>query len=132
MSDSSIVNYSVPRIGRDALDLLRHVLTATLGTAFAESEISGVYHAKTLAGAVTKEVIVSGIVASLLGALLQHFRPSNLTRWIWLLGIATLAFTVRIKHDPCWTEVEPPLRSTLHWACAIPTQSQCGSFRSGW
>jgi hypothetical protein len=47
---------------------------------------------------VTKEVIVSGIVASLLGALLQHFRPSNLTRWIWLLGIATLAFTVRIKH----------------------------------
>lgn len=98
MSDSSIVNYSAHRIGRKALDLLRHVLTATLGTAFAGSEISGVYHAKTLAGAVTKEVIISGIVAFLLGALLQHFRPSNLTRWIWLLGIATLAFTVRIEH----------------------------------
>jgi len=54
MSDSKIVNYSVHRTGREALALLQHVLTATVGTAFAGSEFSGVYHAKTLEGAVTE------------------------------------------------------------------------------
>lgn len=92
------MTYSAQRIGRGILDLLRHVLTAALGTAIAGSQISRIYHAKTLTGTVTKEITISAIVAFLLGALSQHLRPSNLTRWVWLLGIATLAFTVTVEH----------------------------------
>jgi hypothetical protein len=97
MSDSSIVTSAAQRIRKGALELARHVLIAALGTAVAVSEISGVYRAKTLAGSMVKDVIISAIFAFLLGALSQHLRPSNLTRWVWLLGLTTLAFNVRVE-----------------------------------
>jgi hypothetical protein len=77
------------------LDLLRHVLTATLGTAIVGDEISQIYHTKTLTGSVVKQIIISAIVASLLGALSQHVRPSNLAGWMWLPGVvAFFAWTL--------------------------------------
>jgi type IV secretory pathway TrbD component len=73
------------------------VLTATLGTAIVEAAVPRVYHPKTLMAGCVKEIIMSGVIASLLGAVTQRIRPSNLARWIWPLGIATLAATLLIQ-----------------------------------
>ena len=89
---------------RPGFDLLRHFLTATLGTAIAESEIYGMYHPKTITGAFAKEITLSAVIALLLGLVVQRIWPSNTARWMALLGVlafaATLSFRPETVLDP--------------------------------
>ena len=117
-------------MGRWVLDLLRHALTATLGTAIVGEEIGRIYHAKTLAGMITKEIIVSAIVASLLGALSQHVRPSNPARWMSLPGIVVF-FAWTLRNQPASVldsgsgfrldlslDIQDPMKITM-WVVAV-------------
>jgi hypothetical protein len=80
-----------------ALDLLRHFLTATLGTAIVESSVYGIYHTTTRAGATAKEITISAVVAFGLGVVVQRIRPSNMAKWMALLGVLTFATTLRFE-----------------------------------
>jgi hypothetical protein len=78
-------------------------LTATLGTALAESSVEAnafakvVYHAKTIGEIVVQEAIVSATIAFVLGAVVQRIRRNNMARWMALLGIVTFAATLRFQ-----------------------------------
>lgn len=88
---------------RPGLELLGHSLTATLGTALTESLIHAnavanvVHHVETLGDAIVHEIIVSAIIAFVLGAVVQRIRRSNLARWMMLVGIVAFAATLLLR-----------------------------------
>jgi hypothetical protein len=78
-------------------DLVRHFLTATVGTVIAESSIYAIYHPKTLDAVIAKEIILSAVVALVLGAVVQQIWQSNLAKWMALLGVLMFATTLRFE-----------------------------------
>lgn len=82
---------------RAAFDLLRHLLTAIFGTAIAESSIYAIYRPKTVDGITIKEIILSAVVAFVLGALVQQIWQLNMAKWIALLGVLVFATTLRFE-----------------------------------
>jgi lambda repressor-like predicted transcriptional regulator len=84
---------------RPVLDLLRHFLTATLGTAIAESSVQGIYHPKSIAGVLAKGMTLNAVIALLLGIVVQRIWPSNTARWMALLGVLTFAATLFFRPE---------------------------------
>jgi hypothetical protein len=102
------------RLFRAGFDLLRHFLTAALGTAIAESSIYGIYHPKTATGVVSKEIAISAVVAFVLGVVVQRIWQSNMAKWMALLGVLAFAATLRFES----TSVLEP-RSAIQLAPAL-------------
>jgi hypothetical protein len=103
---------AVPNFLRTIRDLVLNLLTAALGTAIAESEFYHLFRPQTLAGIYTKELVLSGSIAFVLGCLVYFKWRSRTSQWVWVLGLVGFAWRVVLGNEPATLYAEAQ-RATL-------------------
>lgn len=77
-----------------------NLLAATIGTAIVEAEFENVYHPATFAGLYAREMLLSVLLASLLGWVVAYKWKSEQAKWIWTLGACYLAWRLAVRLAP--------------------------------
>jgi len=81
----------MPKPVRAALVLLFCVVQAVFGPVFVDAPLWNIYHTKTVAAALLKEVLLSSVTAFGIGYLVHHHWRWKSAKWLWLVGLGWLA-----------------------------------------
>ena len=83
---------------RTVWEFVLNSLTAIIGTAVIGAEFSSLFHTHTLEGVFRKEVLLSVVIAFLLGYLAFYKLTSATAKWVWIVG--AVGFVCRIFIAP--------------------------------
>jgi hypothetical protein len=84
---------------RTTRDLVLNLLTATVGPGIAESDFYHLFRTQTIAGIYTKELVLSGSIAFVLGCLVYFKWRSKTSQWVWVLGLFGFAWRVMVSNE---------------------------------
>ncbi len=96
------------KVLRATASLVGNWLTAAIGTAIWNAEFEHIFHPGTIRGLYIREILLSAVVAFLLGYFVFYKWRSAPAKWVWVVGV--LGFTWRATLD---TPSTPAATATL-------------------
>ncbi len=94
--------HRIPRPVRVVGAFVGNWLAAVAGTAMTEDEFKPFYHPATFGGLYMREILLSTVVASLLGCFVYYKWKSATAKWIWIYGACYLAWQAGARLAPTY------------------------------